>query len=130
MNIIRFKYSQTYFENKFGCLYIPNSPKGLNKFLYGKGLNYLCFIDFVIFSASFLKEFPDGIFDETFINAYEDHDVSLSFYLEKHNYTFIDYQIADYIGSSLGTGVVRELRNTASLSFLNYKYEKSISKVV
>ena len=70
-----------------------------------------------------VKHFSGHILDETFINAYEDHEISLKFSLEHLTYTFIDYKIGDYIGSSLGNGVSRNLRNISGLAYLNYKYE-------
>ena len=85
---------------------------------------FSCFMDFGIFSASYVKSLSCKLFDESFINAYEDHDISLKFYLQHLNYAVINYRIGDYIGSSLGTGIHRELRNIASLSYLNYKFEK------
>ena len=100
------------------------TPKGLSKYIYKKGFNYRCFMDFGIFSASYVKSLSYKLFDESFINAYEDHDISLKFYLQHLNYAVINYRIGDYIGSSLGTGIPRELRNIASLSYLNYKFEK------
>lgn len=60
-----------------------------------------------------------------FTNGYEDHGVNL-FFLERRNYALIHYKIDDYMSSFLGTYIPKELRNTASLSFLNYKYEKIV----
>ena len=122
--IISMKSSQKNLEKKFSCFYVPNDPKGLSKYIYKKGFNYRCFMDFGIFSASYVKSLSYKLFDESFINAYEDHDISLKFYLQHLNYAVINYRIGDYIGSSLGTGIPRELRNIASLSYLNYKFEK------
>ena len=122
--IISLKSSQKNLEKKFSCFYVPNDPNGLSKYIYKKGFNYRCFMDFGIFSASYVKSLSYKLFDESFINAYEDHDISLKFYLQHLNYAIINYRIGDYIGSSLGTGIPRELRNIASLSYLNYKFEK------
>ena len=43
-------------------------------------------MDFAIFSAFFLTGFHGSVFDEIFINGYEDHDISLQFFLKRQNY--------------------------------------------
>jgi hypothetical protein len=128
--LMKIKRSQINIEKKFGCSYFFNAPKGLNIFMYKNGLDHICFMDFAIFGASYLKCSSEGIFDEVFINGYEDHDVSLKFSLENRNYAFIQYKIGDYVGSILGTGITRELRNLVGLIYLNYKYEEKISVLI
>lgn len=129
-DMLKIKLNQLRLEKKFDCEYFTNSPRGLDIFRYKPGFIHICYMDFAIISTSLVKYFSDYILDETFVNAYDDHDLSLRFFMENKNYTFIDYKIGDYIGSSLGTGLSRDLRNIAGLAYLNYKYEKKISNII
>ena len=127
--MIHVKVNQIKLEEKFGCEYFTNSPKGLQRLIYKSGFVHKCYMDFAIISAFIVHHFQDYILDETFVNAYDDHDLSLRFFLGNLNYTFIDYRIGDYIGSSMGTGLSRELRNIAGLAYLNYKYKNRLSSL-
>lgn len=119
---IKIALDQKNIERKFGCSYFVIPQRGLIKFTFKRGFEFISFTDFSIFSASFIRYFSGNIFDEVFVNAHEDHDIAIEFFLENRAYTFIDFRIGDYIGSSLGTGILRDLRNLAGIVYLNYKY--------
>ena len=125
--MVRVTLSSLRLEKKFGCEYFANSPKDLQTLIYKPGFIHKCYMDFAIISASMLNYFSDSPLDDTFIDAYEDHDLSFKFFLENLNYALIDYKIGDYIGSSMGTGISRKLRNIAGLAYLNYKYSNKLS---
>jgi len=78
--------------------------------------------NFAIFSSTFIQEKGGLIFDETFINGYEDIDLSLRLLKEKRKIDFIDYKIGDYSGSSLGLSRLRSAREIANLAYFNSKY--------
>ena len=100
----------------------------LNSIDIKNGYTLISFTDFGIFSAEYIKKNQGVLFDDTLINAHEDHDAILKFFIDKNNYIIIDYKIGDYIGSSLGNGIIRDLRNIAGSIYLNYKWENKIPK--
>jgi len=100
----------------------------LNSIAIKNGYTLISFTDFGIFSAEYIKKNQGVLFDDTFINSQEDHDAILKFFIDKNNYKIIDYKIGDYIGSSLGIGIDRDLRDIAGYIYLNYKWENKIPK--
>jgi len=100
----------------------------LNSIDIKNGYTLISFTDFGIFSAEYIKKNQGVLFDDTFINAQEDHDAILKFFIDKNNYIIIDYKIGDYVGSSLGNGIIRDLRDIAGYIYLNYKWENKIPK--
>ena len=100
----------------------------LNSISIKNGYTLISFTDFGIFSAEYIKKNQGVLFDDTFINSQEDHDAILKFFIDKNNYKIIDYKIGDYIGSSLGIGIDRDLRDIAGYIYLNYKWENKIPK--
>ena len=113
-------------ERKFKCKYLVTPKRGFAKFMYNFDFDFISFTDFGIFSATYVKSHSGVIYDERFINAQEDHDIMIDFFLEKLNYTFIDYKIGDFVGSTLGNEIDRSLREIAGISYLNYKYSSKI----
>ena len=61
------------------------------------------------------------IFDETFINGYEDHDLFLRIRNE-FKFISIDYKIMPVIGASLGNGPDRAMLQQIDLLLLQEKY--------
>ena len=94
----------------------------LYQILYFKRLHGLYQIgSFGIISGFYLQSIKDNLFDETFINYYEDLDVSLRFFRSPQRIAFINYLIEDIIGGTIGKGYLRMLRSFASLVYLNNK---------
>lgn len=124
-NRIRIMLYQSKIERKFACEYFVSPRTGYTHFIYKPGFNFISFTDFFILGASYVKSLSGNLYDETFINGHEDHDIAIKLFLEKLDYAFIDYKIGDYVGSTLGNGIDRQLRNIAGLSYLNYKFQKN-----
>ncbi len=94
------------------------------KLYYKKGgVEFVSLTDFHIYSACFVKKKDNWVFDETFINACEDWDVSLELRNETAKQKGISFRIGDYIGSTLGQKSDRYLRNFAGYIYLNNKIE-------
>ena len=108
-------------EKKFGVTLLDTKSKGIVSLLFTKGYKHLSIADFGIFSSKFLEEMNGNLFDETYINAAEDVDISLRLTCTKEPYTFVKFKLGDYIGSSLGNRGARRLRDIASNSYLNHK---------
>lgn len=111
-------------ERRFQCKYHTIASRKFRYSMYKHGFNFISFTAFGIFSASYIKSLSGNLYDENFVNSNEDHDIAIKFFLEKSSYTFIDYKIGDYVGSSLGNGINRELRTFAGLAYLNYKVQQ------
>ena len=108
-------------EKKFQCEYFLSPRTGFTFLLYKKGYNLTSFTDFGIFSSEYIRRLGGIVFDETFVNAHEDHDFILRAFLHGIRLTRINYKIGDYVGSSLGTGFIRTLRDLAGVAYLNQK---------
>lgn len=113
-------------EEKFQIkwfLSICTNPAIFNFLTYKKkGFDFISFTDFGIFSSDYLTK-CSYLFDETFINGYEDIDFALRIKRDRIKTQIIDYKLGDYVGSTLGTGKARALRNISGLAYLNYKLE-------
>jgi hypothetical protein len=99
------------------------------KFYYKKGgEEFISLTDFQIYSANFIRKKKNVVFDETFINACEDWDISLELREETANQKKVNFRIGDLIGSTLGQRADRYLRNFAGYIYLNHKIENKDSK--
>jgi hypothetical protein len=100
-----------------------------NKFLvnlfYKNLVSFIVTLSFGIFSGNFIKKIGNNPFDETYINGFEDIDLSL---IINYNYkfSFINYKIGDYIGMTLGEQSFwpypRGIRDFANLTYFNKKF--------
>jgi hypothetical protein len=111
---------------KFEIRYLMSPVSGKFSKLFKKGYLYLEIQDFGIYSSIWISKMGDKIYDDTFINAAEDTDLSLIIALGGIRTAKIKYRIGDLIGSSLGTGIQRSLRSIAGLTYLNYKWRDHI----
>jgi len=100
-----------------------------NKFLrslfYKNVVSFISFSDFGIFSSAFIKNNGNILFDEIYINGFEDVDVSLIINLN-HNCDFINYKIRGIVGATLGrpSSVFhpRSIRDIVNSSYFNKKF--------
>ncbi|MCW1312495.1 MAG: hypothetical protein OH338_03645 [Candidatus Parvarchaeota archaeon] len=76
---------------------------------------------FWVLSYNFIKKNKGAIFDETYINGFEDHDLSYRVNT-KYKYDFIKFNLGFYNGKSLGTGKRRVLKDLVNLIYFNYKF--------
>lgn len=114
---------------KFDVNFFMGKPNGINSAALKKGHEYLEIQDFGIYSANWVLRQNGRPYDETFINACEDTDVSIRFSLEPHRIGMINYKIGDYSGTSLGVGIDRAYRSIAGLVYLNHKWKSFLKKM-
>ena len=82
--------------------------------------------DFSIFSSDFVQKNGSKIFDEVFINSYE--DVYLSIFLNKNKKSFkVAFNLGSHVSSSLGSSKSNALRNIASSVYFNYLFKSEYS---
>ncbi len=78
--------------------------------------------DFGIYSSNFIKKKEFKLYDETFINGWEETELAFKIAVEQASIVGIDFSINEYYGSTLGTGYQRTLREIAGLIYFNYKW--------
>lgn len=91
---------------------------------------YRDFVSFGIFSSKMIKEIIekyDSFFDENFVNASDDWDLSIRISMLKYREVPIKFTIGIMIGKTLGTGTERELRNIAGYNLISFKIEEGIN---
>lgn len=77
---------------------------------------------FSIFSNNFIIKFLGDLFDENYINGYEDLDLSIRLNKLTMKKAFINYRIGDLRGMSLGKFTSdRTYRSLVNISYFNYK---------
>lgn len=91
---------------------------------FKKIFSFINMLDFVVISGTYANEKGGKILDETFINEMEDTDFSVDMCRNRSNYAFVDFQIGDYIGSSLGNTIARECRVVPGYTYFSEKAEK------
>lgn len=78
-----------------------------------------------IFSSDYVRRRDGILYDETYINACEDSDLSIDIAAAETSGELttatIDYRIGDIVGGSLGVDASRSLRNLAGETYLNQK---------
>ena len=115
-------------HKKFGVRYLMSPVSGMLSRPFKKGHQYLEIQDFGIYSSVWISGLDSLVYDETFINAAEDTDLSLRISLGNLRIKIIDYTIGDLIGATLGTGIQRRLRTISSRIYLNWKWNKEIEQ--
>ena len=80
---------------------------------------------FGVFSIEFINN-NSQLFDETYINAHEDQDVSIVLSKEPMRISWINYRIEGVGGISMGSNLQRALRTIASNCYLNFKIEQGL----
>lgn len=115
--------------DKFDVKYIDalyeNGTGFLSKITYRNLKTHLLTGSFTVLSRKFVESQKD-LYDETFINGGEDTDLSLRLYQDESRFGYLNYEIGDMIGVSLGTGWPRILRNVVNEVYLSYKIEKGL----
>ena len=118
-----FYKERLYLENKFLIYKFPETEN----YFFGKhffrkvGKEFFNFGTFIAFNAKFLKLVLPFVFDECYINGFEDHDLSYSLFDRGCRFSFINYKIGDVIGGTIGLGPERALRDIANLAYFNEK---------
>lgn len=78
--------------------------------------------DVAIFSYKYVKSLNGEVYDEIFVNAFEETDLAFRLSTDCAKISRINYRIGDYIGSTLGTGTRRMIHDIAGLIYFNMKW--------
>ena len=79
--------------------------------------------DVAIFSSKYVRSLNGEVYDEIFINAFEETELAFRLNIDCAKIARIDYQIGDYIGSTLGTGTKRMMHDITGLIYFNMKWQ-------
>lgn len=112
---------QLVLENRFSINYFLISLGGYMSLFFKKEreITIISIGDFVIFSSKLLNYWPT-LYDETFINASEDSELSFRIALKVRNKKIIGYRIGSYIGGTFSDHTTRRLHEIASLSYFDF----------
>ncbi|MEM3265562.1 MAG: hypothetical protein QXH07_06370 [Thermoplasmata archaeon] len=110
-------------HKKYGVKIIPRLDSFREKIVFRTVKRFINVGDFSIISTEFIKKRNNKLFDENFLNADEDIEVSILFNSSRIKY--IDYQMdCGKGGNSLNHNSGRFLRDTAGEIYLYYRYLK------
>ena len=84
---------------------------------------------FSIFSYMALEKLKCNVFDDVYINGYEDIELSLMLTNVKTNHNRINYNIGDMVGSTLGLNLQRTYRDFANTAYFNHKISENLLKI-
>jgi hypothetical protein len=116
-------------EERFNVKFLSVAKSTLFGLLFfQRGYRFLQGMDFFIVSSNYAKLYEGKLLDETFVNAYEDVDLSLRLSFHPDRLARVNYKIGDYYGKSLGKITNRMLRDFAGEVYINYKITHEYSK--
>lgn len=124
-----YRREQLRIENKYCVVYFSSPSYSYGRYFFKHKNPHVSIADFGIFSSKFIERRGGVIFDETYVNGGEDVDLSLEV-ANKGRYSFINYSIGDLLGSSLGRGINRKIRDISGYIYLNYKLRNGDIKLV
>lgn len=99
----------------------------INLLFFKKVLKFTNTLAFAIFSSKFMEENDWKLYDEVYVNEMEDTDLSIN--LISKVCAVIDYKISEYIGTSLGNGLLRTVRVVPGFSYFSYKVDIGAVKI-
>ncbi len=122
---LRNKYSRTLsnLKKRFEIKIATASNKALLKIFFRRYITLRDFIDFGCYSATLVDEYDSKIYDETFINHFEDTELSLRLMLHRKNMFVSDFKIGSIEAGTLGGSFIRDLRGIASLTYFSSMYQ-------
>ena len=114
------------FKNRY---FILADRKNIFNIFIKKLYKYTNFEAFGIFSSLWLRN-RQVLFDETYINAHEDQDVSILQNKKPTKIAWINYRIKGIGGVSLESNLQRGLRGVSSDCYFNYKIENGLLNII
>ena len=110
-------------ERKFNVVWNHAPPNFPYNFLFKNFKKFILTASFSIFSSEYVRELRGELFDETYLNGVEDIDTSYGICKDHNSFSYIDFNIAERVGTSLGLSNFRKFRDIANLAYLNSKLE-------
>jgi len=115
-------------------IYIPRNRNGIKNFIvnhiyFYKRLAFVNILSFGVFSSNFIKKRGNRLFDNIYINEMEDTDLSISLLMERNRTVIVDYKIDEFVGASLGRGILRTLKVFTGYTYFSYKVTNGMIKL-
>lgn len=110
-------------KKKFEISYTNVSNQKIHKLFLKSKRDFINIIDFGIFSSKFILEIKSYLFDEVFINHFEDTDLSFSISLHSYKTAISDYKIGSIRGGTF-ENLSRDWRTIPSLCYFSYKFSQ------
>ncbi len=127
------KVRTLYLLEKFNIYLTPKYAKSnynrMSKVLYRVIGTYKVAGHFAIYNSDFIRSQGELLFDETFINGFEDTWLGINIAMKKIVWDIVNYKISPIGGASLGKGNLRYLRDFANLALYNYYVKKNRSTI-
>ena len=108
-------------KKKFEISYTNASNQRIHRLFIKQERDFINIIDFGIFSSKFILELKSDLFDEVFINHFEDTDLSLRISLNSYKIAISNYEIGSIRGGTFDD-FSRELRSIPSLCYFNRSF--------
>ena len=124
----KLKRMQLSLEKKFGINVVPAYPNWPLQYLTSQNRFFKITSSFGIFSGNYLRRIGGRLFDQMFLNMWEDTDISLEFSKDPNSYSYVSYSIGDKIGTSFGNTPERLLRSMVSRIYFNLKHKKEFTE--
>ena len=80
--------------------------------------------DFGIYSRELISTYHCNIFDEVFINAFEETELATRIYWDNVKWRRIEFSIREFYGATLGTGLNRALREISGQIYISEKWSE------
>lgn len=93
-----------------------------------KGSEFTNSQSFGIYSSAFVRKRSNLLFDENYVNSTEEVDISYYIKISKTPCRIINYQIGDYVGSTLGIGIKRRLKIILGDTYFINKYLETLRR--
>lgn len=90
---------------------------------------YVDTVSFGVYSSRLALDLGGKLYDEVYINHTEESDLAFRMWMKQTGIRHISFRVDEGVGTTLGTGQVRFLRNVASLAYLNYKIEYGLLEI-
>jgi len=101
--------------------------KYLHNIFYKRLVSFPITLAFSILSGEFVRSCNGYIFDEVYVNGFEDVDLSFNVGKLKQKSKWIKFKLGDYVASTLGTGEFRVLRDICNRAYFESKYSNELS---
>lgn len=113
-------------EKKFGVDVVVQYFGDIQRRLFKSYTTVLNVGAFGIFSSGYIRNIGGKLFDDIYLNEFEELELSYNLRHSKLETATIPYRIGDMVGTTLGKTTVRKYRAIASRSYFNYKIKNGL----
>lgn len=108
------------FERLFRVTCHASRARGMHRFFFHRGYQFVNFCAFGIFSPKVVESAPRGLMDEAFLAGGEDVDLSLRLTRDPTRVGTVPFRISALVGGTSGRGDDRRLRDLLGHAYLSH----------